>query len=1582
MSNVYRQARPSDEDAARKRNSLLGVLALGRGRRVSRQEKGKQRASVDLHDVQEHENDEHEQLRGAAARSAGLPSILPELGEGDGDSTVRRRPPALDLHDRQAARDEAAAKLCGLVPPSAPPLPPVPVFPCAQSALAAHTQLSGPLLKHHPPTALARLVGTKAWKPRHAVLCTYSLRSCTCARPHRSSGDSICDAPTRTLACLHIFATPTPDALELARLVVTEDSVVFVVEPTLSADDSRRGPRDVADRKWVIQVRGINGTPPPPIADRQPKRILSRRRESVGVATASLRSGISGRPRTVASLGIAPNSNSAPGLGSTLNLTLDDDAQVHAVWFLQCPDVDARQRWTSCIKRAVLLQRAERAGFGGTVHFTSARSVTDPLPSGDLDVVLALRAHAQSAHIAQLRASTSSPHPALPILSQPATPVTATFGPGLTSSFVPVFSPTATTFSPTSVGLPAASDHSHTDALSLAFTRSQTPTYAPSVHTTHTTQTQPLPDRSRSRSNTVTNSAPVQALRGFFSLGSGGSRPPSRSASVTAGVTNGNIGGGKKSRARAASSSAAAAGGLQQSHPYAVPVPPFGHVEGQSPAPTSISFASAFDQGDTYPYSQPQPHPYPYGPVMLGTPISAGLGSMDLGDRDRERERERDELGNGVLGLNFGYGNAGLPGLGVNGLPGLGPNGISSLPGLSGKSPVGSSGGKGMVTSLPPPPRARRAGSVSHVLPGRAQEDGPGTGAAMGRVQEESSVRGGRPHTTEGALRREDSEGGSRRPSLVPMMSLSFGQVGGLTESPSGGEDTDGEYGEQGVACHREPRVLPPQLAPPSAPLPLPPGSWPIASDSSQASMYSVQTTSTGTGARVSDVRGSLGARGSVDGRGGASSSNGLDRSRLSLGDGPRPNTDASWSRSRVSLGDVPRESPGASRAHSRVSLALVRGTLAEHPEGDGWDDGEGAGTTGSYRESPTWTSVRESPTRTRESPTRPSGRGTSPIAFTRRSTTDSAPSSPSSHADGPAREGSSLFSRESFGSAFISREFEGDQISHPFASQGQGRRAHRRTGSYGGPTLFTIADLPVGRSRSQRGKSEMLPPAAPPPSVPLPPVPPPTGPLPPLPVSSRPVTPVSRPRTPSRLGIASSQTPGSSAIQLAIPVAAPQPRHTSLRTRLRMLSAPSPAPQSALPEPPRDLSSLAEDELAQPISKVPISLLVRDDSSARRATNEPGARRELEREGAPSLPPPPRIRIVRQHSHSASSDREGTSEGRRSDESGMGGKVVTGLRDSAVHLENRSRGIGQPLSLLLKQDKHVSSLSLYDIRGAPGVAADVSHVDTPSTVKGYPQAKLAEALNGVKVVVIPAGVPRKPGMTRDDLFNTNAGIVRDLAQAIADNAPDAYVLIISNPVNSTVPIAAEVLKKANKFDPKRLFGVTTLDVVRAARFLSEVDGVATPDQCPVTVVGGHSGVTIVPLLSQAEVGKSLSPETDKWKALVNRIQFGGDEVVKAKDGAGSATLSMAYAAAKFTNQLLRALGGEKGIVAPTFVRSHLYENDGVDYFSSAVELSTSGVGKIYPVGNVSPAEQQLIDACLPELKKNILKGAKFVTGA
>ncbi|RWR77872.1 malate dehydrogenase, mitochondrial [Cinnamomum micranthum f. kanehirae] len=107
---------------------------------------------------------------------------------------------------------------------------------------------------------------------------------------------------------------------------------------------------------------------------------------------------------------------------------------------------------------------------------------------------------------------------------------------------------------------------------------------------------------------------------------------------------------------------------------------------------------------------------------------------------------------------------------------------------------------------------------------------------------------------------------------------------------------------------------------------------------------------------------------------------------------------------------------------------------------------------------------------------------------------------------------------------------------------------------------------------------------------------------------------------------------------------------------------------------------------------------------------------------------------------------------------------------------------------------------------------------------------------------------------------------------------------MISNPVNSTVPIAAEVFKKAETYDEKKLFGVTTLDVVRAKAVYAKIN---------VPVVGGHAGITILSLFSQA-MPKSNALSDEDIKALTKQTQDGGTEVVEAKAEKGSATLSMA----------------------------------------------------------------------------------------
>lgn len=300
--------------------------------------------------------------------------------------------------------------------------------------------------------------------------------------------------------------------------------------------------------------------------------------------------------------------------------------------------------------------------------------------------------------------------------------------------------------------------------------------------------------------------------------------------------------------------------------------------------------------------------------------------------------------------------------------------------------------------------------------------------------------------------------------------------------------------------------------------------------------------------------------------------------------------------------------------------------------------------------------------------------------------------------------------------------------------------------------------------------------------------------------------------------------------------------------------------------------------------------------------------------------------------------------------------------------------GIGQALALLLKTQLPAGSeLSLYDIAPVtPGVAVDLSHIPTDVKIKGFSGEDATPALQGADVVLISAGVARKPGMDRSDLFNVNAGIVRNLIEQVASTSPKALIGIITNPVNTTVAIAAEVLKKAGVYDKNKLFGVTTLDIIRSNTFVAELKG-KNSAELNIPVVGGHSGVTILPLLSQIP-GVSFSDQ--EVADLTKRIQNAGTEVVEAKAGGGSATLSMGQAAAKFGLSLVRALKGESNVVECAYV-----EGDGehARFFSQPLLLGKNGIAERKPIGSLSAFEQQALDGMLETLKKDITLGEEFV---
>jgi len=308
--------------------------------------------------------------------------------------------------------------------------------------------------------------------------------------------------------------------------------------------------------------------------------------------------------------------------------------------------------------------------------------------------------------------------------------------------------------------------------------------------------------------------------------------------------------------------------------------------------------------------------------------------------------------------------------------------------------------------------------------------------------------------------------------------------------------------------------------------------------------------------------------------------------------------------------------------------------------------------------------------------------------------------------------------------------------------------------------------------------------------------------------------------------------------------------------------------------------------------------------------------------------------------------------------------------------------GIGQPLAMLMTMNPNVAEVVVYDLTisaiPAAGVAADLSHLDkkaaVTSSVKSLEEKAidvLGDAFAGASLVLVPAGLPRKPGQTRDDLFKVNAGIAKEVVEAAAKYCPDAILALIVNPVNSIVPAMAELYKKKG-LDPHKIVGVTSLDVVRANKFVAEIVGV-NPADVAVPVIGGHAGVTIMPVFSQDQYAKTIP--ADQIPALDEHVQNAGTDVVNAKGGKGSATLSMAYAGARLGSAVLAGLAG-----SPTkecaYVMSDVVE--GLPYFTSYVTFGTKGVETVHPIGELNKYEQERLEEAKAALKKEIQSGLDY----
>lgn len=314
----------------------------------------------------------------------------------------------------------------------------------------------------------------------------------------------------------------------------------------------------------------------------------------------------------------------------------------------------------------------------------------------------------------------------------------------------------------------------------------------------------------------------------------------------------------------------------------------------------------------------------------------------------------------------------------------------------------------------------------------------------------------------------------------------------------------------------------------------------------------------------------------------------------------------------------------------------------------------------------------------------------------------------------------------------------------------------------------------------------------------------------------------------------------------------------------------------------------------------------------------------------------------------------------------------TTSKLQSRVCVVGAAGGTGRPLSMLLKMNPKVTTLNLYDAVSTAAIAADVSHIDTLSIVKSFTgKQTLDESLACVNILVVAGGEPEGEDYPTDaELLDANAEFMTEVMTSAAKNCPRAMIVLLTSPINSMVPFAAEILKQYKAYDPKRLFGVTHLNIMRAKSIIADTI-IRNPLKIKLQVIGGQSCETILPIISQCM--PPLNIDKDDKQLLYDRIRKRNAEVILAKENQCGSQLAAALGANILCNALFEAMTNRKGILATAYVSSTAVPN--VPFFSSEFELDANGVGRIRRLPMLSCYEQELLKDVESRLKEDIKLG-------
>jgi malate dehydrogenase len=280
----------------------------------------------------------------------------------------------------------------------------------------------------------------------------------------------------------------------------------------------------------------------------------------------------------------------------------------------------------------------------------------------------------------------------------------------------------------------------------------------------------------------------------------------------------------------------------------------------------------------------------------------------------------------------------------------------------------------------------------------------------------------------------------------------------------------------------------------------------------------------------------------------------------------------------------------------------------------------------------------------------------------------------------------------------------------------------------------------------------------------------------------------------------------------------------------------------------------------------------------------------------------------------------------------------------------------------------------LFDIPDKLGVAQGKAlDLEQNGCILGYDVRIVGTSnwddLAGSHVAIVTAGIPRKPGMSRDDLMGVNLRIIRSVAENLKVQAPDCFVIVLSNPLDAMV----HEMKRVTEFPPERVVGMAgVLDSARFQLFLAREAGVAVKD-VRAMVLGGH-GDTMVPVLSYCTINgipvRQLIPQK-RLDAIIQRTRDSGAEVVKLM---GS---SAYYAPASAAVQMARSyLYDEKRLLpCAAFLRGEYGVHD--VYMGVPAVIGGQGVEKIVVI-ELDATERQMLESSVQGVRELISVAASL----